>query len=274
MTKLDCVVISTATSTEKIQQNIDASRNLPLHFAHQLPEWREGRTVAVVGGGPSLKQTIHKLKEYDTIIACGSVHDYLVKNGIRPNYCVVVDPDPLVITYLQNIYHVDNKCKYLIASQCDPAVFEHLRYDNVYMWHAGGNDSLFKEGDYVVGGGCTVGTRAIVLAMNFGYYDIHLFGFDTCLDETDEHHAYKFQNEEIETIGDVMEIALDHASGKKFKVAGYMLGQLFDLKTILATSASKLKLTVHGGGLIAHLLEIAAKRQEELKNVNSSKPDG
>lgn len=266
MTKLDEVRISTATPTEQIQENVNISRARDITPVYELKEWREGKPIAIVGGGPSLKNTIKELKQFDTIIACGSVHDYLVENGVIPTYCVVVDPDPLVITYLQNIYHVDNKCKYLVASQCDSVVFEHLRYNDIYIWNAGGNDSLFQEGDIVIGGGCTVGTRAVVLAMSFGYKNIHLFGMDTCIDETDEHHAYKFQNEEIETIGDIMEIALDDACGKKFKVAGYMLGQLFDFKNILATCASRIQLTVHGGGLIAHLLEIAAKRQKELKN--------
>lgn len=274
LVKLDEVHISTATSSEQIKINIDKSRDLSIPAVFDMKEWREGKPVAVVGGGPSLKDTIEELKTFDTIIACGSVHDYLVENGVRPTYCVIVDPDPLVVTYLQNIYHIDNRCKYLVASQCDPSVFEYLKYNNIYIWHAGGNDSYFQPNEMVIGGGCTVGTRAIVLAMSFGYKNIHLFGMDTCLDETDEHHAYKFQNEEIETIGDIYEIALDNASGKKFKLAGYMLGQLFDLKNILATCASRLQLTVHGGGLIAHLFEIARKRQEELKNDHSNQPNG
>ena len=266
MTPVAGCVISTATPTEKIRENI--ANNLKPHMLQieHMSEFRENVPIAIVGGGPSLKGQLEKLKEFKTIIACGSVHDYLVENGIRPTYCAIVDPDPLVITYLKKALSPMNVTKYLVASQCDPSVFDYLRENFVYRWNAGGRDDLYTEGVPTIGGGCTIGTRALVIALCFGYTNIHLFGMDTCLDETDEHHAYKFQNEEIETIGDVQEIALDSASGKKFKVAGYMLGQLFDFKYILSSQAHRLNLTVHGGGLIAHLLELGKQKQEELKN--------
>lgn len=273
--KLAGVVYTTAMPSEKIAGNIRHNKAKDHPLAYCMPEWREGRAVAIVGGGPSLKSQVQNLKHYDVIFACGSVHDYLVENGIRPTYCVVVDPDPLVNSYMQKIYHSDNECKYLVSSQCDKKVFEHLANLPVYMWHSGGGDDIgFEVDDVVIGGGCTVGTRAMILAMCFGYKHTHLFGFDTCLDETDEHHAYKFNDAEIEKIGTIHEIALDGPEGKKFKVAEYMLGQLFDFQHILASVQNRLDVTVHGGGLIAHLFEIAKRKQKELEDGKLHQSDG
>lgn len=269
MEKIDAVVMQTATPTAKIVENIEINKRQGFSFIHELPEWI-GRSVAVVGGGPSLKGQLDKLKTYDVIFACGSVFDFLRNNGVCVDYCVVVDPDPLVVNYMRSAFEEDG-CKYLISSQCDPSVFRWAEQNNLhtFIWHAGGNgDVNFKPDDIVVGGGCTVGTRALIIAMCFGYKHIDLFGFDTCLDETDEHHAYKYDNPEVENLGPVLEIALDHESGKKFKIAEYMLGQLFDFKNILAQCGNTLELTVHGGGLIAELLRIGKEKQLALEKAN------
>lgn len=262
--ELNGVVMETATPTPIIQANIIASKSRDIVPIYDLPEWREGRAAAVVGGGPSLANNLDKLKEYDIIFACGSVHDYLVNNGIIPTYCVLVDPDPLVINYLKNIYHIDNKCKYLISSQCAPETFEHLKYNPAYVWHAGGNEELFRTGDIAVGGGCTVGTRAMVIAMCLGYNTLHLFGMDSCITEEGVHHAYDFDNPEVEKIGPIHEIALGGRDGRKFKVAEYMLGQIFDFKNLLGHCANRIRVEVHGGGALAYILELAKQKQLEL----------
>ncbi len=263
MRPISGVIISTATPTDKIVENIITSRSRDIVPVYNLPEWREGRAIAVVGGGPSLATQLHKLKEFDVILAAGSVHDYLVQNEIRPTYCIIVDPDPIVTSYLKNIYHVDNDCKYLVASQCDPSVFVHLQYNYIYQFHCAGNDELPYDGEPTVGGGCTVGTRAIVMATCMGYRKIHLFGMDTCIVD-DKHHAYDFENPEIETIGKIHEIAIGSENGRKFKVAEYMLGQLHDFQQILKSHANRLEITVHGEGLLAYVMELGHQKLREL----------
>lgn len=258
MRQVDGVHIETATPTPIIQENIIASKTRNISPINDLPEWREGTPIAIVGGGPSLKDNLEALRKYEYIIACGSVHDYLIANKITPNYCAIVDPDPVVNNYLQRR---NSFTRYLIASQCSPRTFDFLRSYNCNVWHAGGNDSLYKEGDLVIGGGCTIGTRSMVIAMAFGFRDLHLFGMDTCLSEDGRHHSYDF-TDESETIGKVHEIALNGPDGRKFKVAEYMFGQIFDFKNILQTCANRVKFTVHGGGVLAYMLEIAKKEYD------------
>ena len=111
-------------------------------------DWREGRAIALVGGGPSLLETLPELTKYYKIIACGSVHDYLLDNNIIPDYCLICDPDPLMSKYLTK-WHED--CIYLIASQCDKSVFELLIKGNghvaprCFIWNCGGEESFNQE---------------------------------------------------------------------------------------------------------------------------------
>ncbi len=266
MHKIDGVFIDTATPGDIIQDNIAAAKTRHIEPIYNLPEWREGTPVAIVGGGPSLSTQLDKLRQYPYIIACGSVHDYLLENKITPNWCVIVDPDPVVNRYLTKR---NNWTKYLVASQCSPATFDYLKDSNVYMWHAGGHSRNFVEGDIVLGGGCTVGTRAMIIAMCFGFKQLHLFGMDTCVIDEDNHHAYKFATEQ-ESIGKIHEIALGGPDGQKFKIADYMLGQIFDFKNILHTCANKLDITVHGGGTLAYIMEYGKKLALEKENGNGS----
>jgi hypothetical protein len=267
MQKLEGCVATTAKSIEEICRNIEINKDVHLEVSG-LPDWREQLPIAIVGGGPSLKDTIHKLKDYRYIMVCGSAHDYVIKAGYAPTYAIICDPDPLVINYMRE---TSPYTKYLIASQCDPIVFQHVKYDKNYVWHCGGDgidQKIFGEGKVVLGGGSTVGTRAMYMALAFGFSDQHLFGFDTCLSKDFKHHSYDFDDPEKETLGNIHEIALDGPNGKKFHVAGYMLAQLFDFQNLLKAHANRIKVTVHGEGLLKHLMDITERKLLEAKDDN------
>lgn len=255
---IDKCVIDTATPLEKIKSNIEESKIRIIPKLDCLEELRRDVPVAIVGGGPSLKDNLELLRTYKYIMACGSVHDYLVENGIIPTWCVICDPDPVVINYLQRW---NLSVKYLIASQCDRSVFEYLRPSNYYMWHAYGDKlgkEFFGENEILIPGGCTVGTRAMMMAFQFGFSTQHLFGFDTCLTNEYKHHAYDFSTAQ-ETVGDITEIKLD-PEGETFKVAGYMLAQFFDFRQILDAYAHRLDVTIHGEGLLKSFMNICRQK--------------
>lgn len=267
--KLEGCTVITAKPTEDILKNIQYNVNRPKREVSDLPEWRDNLPIAIVGGGPSLKDTIKNLADYKYVMVCGSAHDYVIRNSkCFINYVVVCDPDELVINYLQEKPSIDTK--YLIASQCDPKVFEHLKDERVHIWHSGGvnDNAVFGEGKLVLGGGCTVGTRAICMALGLGFSKLHLYGFDTCLSMDFKHHAYDFNDPEKETLGNITEIALDGPNGKKFHVAGYMLGQLFDFQKLIGMYAHRMEVTVFGDGLLKHLMDLTQKKLLEAQNGN------
>jgi hypothetical protein len=261
--KLDGVEATTAKSLEEIKANIMASSGYVIPEVTDSYIWRENIKVALVGGGPSLKDTIKDIGEDKLIVACGSSHDFLIENGITPYFCVLCDSDDIVLEYLTK--DSPNTC-YLIASQCSPKVFGWMA-DNkkhAYIWHAGGGKELdykiFGEDKAIIGGGCTVGTRALCLMIGMGYSNFHLYGFDSCLSKDFKHHAYEFKDETKETLGNISEIALGSEEGKKFYVSGYMLTQLFDFQKMLRYYADKIQVTIHGEGLLKHLMDLARQK--------------
>lgn len=270
MRKIDGVSVSTAASTEQIIGNILDARKRCLTPIYDCTDWREGMPIAIVGGGPSLLEQLDELRKFKYVMACGSVHDYLIEANIIPTWTVVCDPDPIMINYLRKIQY---GCKYLIASQCAPELFDYFDVEKgrIFVWNAAGDNfdaANFgsRERTILTGGGCTVGTRAMALAMQFGYWEHHLFGFDTCVKSESEHHAYPFDNPEVETLGELIDIQIDNLDGPSFKVAGYMLGQYYDFKNILAQNAAKLRVFIHGDGLLAHHMELAKQKALEYQN--------
>lgn len=270
--KIDGCKITTATSTEDILSNIAKARLLRLPELHTLNEWRDHMPIAVVGGGPSLKDNLELLKKYKYIMACGSVYDYLIANDIIPTWCVLCDPDPLVNTYLKS---KRQETIFLVASQCSQETFEYLKDNNTIIWHAFGTNvdtELFGSDTILIGGGCTVGTRAMVMSLGFGYYTQHLFGMDTCLSKNYDHHAYEFNDPDNETIGHIFEIKMGGKESPTFKVAGYMLGQLFDFQNLLKLHADTLRITVIGDSLLKYTMD-EAKRRSELNNLTLEPQD-
>lgn len=267
MQRIDGTNVTMATPYDQVVANIRAAEQRDLMQIHDLPDWREGMPIALVGGGPSLHETIGELRQYRSIMVCGSAHDHVLASGIVPRWCVVCDPDPVMANYLQRS-HPDTT--YLVASQCDSAVFEALYWRKVALWHCGGASSDNAEiwggrQTVVIGGGCTVLTRAIFIAISLGFHDIHLFGCDTCIQDG-RHHAYEFSTgEENEALGQPVPFRLGGPDGREFLMAPYMLGQLFDFKRTLAMLGDRARFTSHGDGALTQLLRLGREAAQQLK---------
>jgi len=254
-----------ASGDQLVNVRINMGKDYPRF--EKLPEFNKlkGNTkkIALVGGGPSLKNNLEELKTFKTIISCGSVHDYLMSVGIVPTYAANCDPDKISSYYFTK---PDSEIKYLISSNSHPSVFETLKDYQVVMWHCHSDEQkeeLIKleteKGNTYngVGGGCTVGLRSICLALSMGYSNIHFFGFDSCVadEEGKEHHAYGYASDEEEKIMDkkIHKIRLGHAEGpssKEYYVVGYQLAQLENFKDFYCAHRMYFKPTFHGGGAL------------------------
>lgn len=264
MRKLDGINVIPAAAPEVFAANIAASNLREMLDIHDLPEWREHMPIALVGGGPSLVDHLDELKRYELIMVCGSAHDFVVSQGVKPQWAVCCDPDPVAAVYYTNPV---KSCTYLIASACDPAVFDALDGYSVARWHSGGSDfspEIWGDGrKVIIGGGCTVGSRALMIAICFGFSNIHFFGFDGCV-QGDRHHAYNFANDDPFDIGSLVEVHLGSPEAPAYRMAGYMLGQFFDFDRIIGKFGSRLTLTVHGEGPLNDLVKYGeAKRNGE-----------
>lgn len=270
--RLAGVTTQTATPSEESMNNVRANIERPLSWFHQrFPIMEEknrvsGKRIALVGGGPSIKDTVDELKDFDITIACGSAHDWLQANMHRPpTFCAVCDPDPVTSNYLRA---PDQDTIYLVASQCNRTVFDALERYDVAMWHCwpvGIGDQDVREylqektpGWVAIGGGCTVGLRALTIAMMLGYTEIHFFGFDSCMGiAEDEHHAYPFTDTTKEFLGDIYNVKIgmgpSYPKPREYRVAGYQLAQADHYKQMLMAFGHLFKPVFHGPGLIADM---------------------
>lgn len=87
--------------TERWQRH--AIENLPLFrqtgwACPKLQDNEYGKTAIIIGSSPAVKSQVEKLKElqYDSdFVLCGlsSNLEWLLNNGIKPKYCIIVDAD-------------------------------------------------------------------------------------------------------------------------------------------------------------------------------------
>lgn len=249
-----------AMPIEEVGTNIIENLKLDLPEIEQLPEWKKdkgGEPFAIAGGGPSIRYTVETLRTFRTVCAAGSAHDWLRAHGVRPRYCLVIDPDPISANYLKN---PDPLCTYLIASCCHASVFKALEGYPVIRFHSAGHSAEWYAEEWlkagyapsdkkpIIGGGPTCGLRAVSIAALLGYRDLHFFGLDSNLDLNDEaHHAYDFVDPEKEELGEVVEFSLQPPpGGRTFRVAKYMLAQLWHFQDLINNYGCHFKITVHG----------------------------
>lgn len=230
------------------------------NMARDLP-WLSPRKphkgqMLLVGGGPSLKESLGKLRFHQSrggdIYALNGTHDWLIERGIIPNYHVMLDSRKDNVCFVQKPH---KRVKYLLGAQCHPDVFEALKGFDVTLWWSemDGVDELVKGIEdkpvCVIGGGATVGMKTMFMAYSLGYRKIHFFGFDSCYRE-EENHAYP---QALNANEQRIEI---EAGGKRFICAPWMAKQAKEFqeqaRQLLQLGVT---LTVHGDGLIPHIME-------------------
>lgn len=200
-------------------------------------------SIAVVGFGPSLKETWEKIKDYKFVMSCSGSHKFLIEHEIIPNWHVEVDPRAHKVDLI-GPPHKD--VEYLIASACHPKVFDHLEGYSVKLWHVfttGEGARILPPGEWAITGGCDVGLRALTIARFFGFTDLHIFGMDGSAPAGIGRHA----------------AAHPHGDKQKLKECPYKDQTFYTTEGMLAAAQQMwheldqmpdVKPTFHGDGLI------------------------
>jgi uncharacterized Rossmann fold enzyme len=243
---------------DEVGANVRASLARPHPRLHRFVADPACGPIALVGGGPSLKDTIGELRSFGgDVMACGTAHDWLVRNGVTPRYAIVGDHHPIIGMYLETVSPLTT---YFVATQCDTSVFDLLRGQRVFMWHCmhPGQDEAFGAAldGMTVDGGCTIGLRALSLAFMMGRTDIHFFGFDSCLGTSDAAYAFEeFENPTIDRDEVAINVRLgrDGPGDKVYRCLGWHVAQAQDFAQMLARAGGRLRPTFHGGGLLADM---------------------
>lgn len=168
-----------------------------------------GKTLIIVGGGPSLKDSFHDLslsissrRDKVCVMALNQSHDFLIKgerdpnhrkkwlrHPIVPEFALMLDPKPWCANYMTP----HPKPLYLFGTGLDDVVWEKFTlhpFARTYWWYpvydkAGADLDDFiaasKVRDFIfLAGGSTVGLRALNMAMMLGFGAVELWGFDSC----------------------------------------------------------------------------------------------
>ena len=247
---------STNTQQSVMVEQIKTNLNRKLPMLEEQPE--SDKPALLVGGGASLNDLSvqqhlqEKIAEGGVVFSLNATHDWLIEHDIIPDYHVMLDARP----ENKDFVHFPHKdVTYLVAAQCHPSVYEALSGHKIMQWvgwlpeYRENLTEEIKEKDFiVVGGGGTVGLRALSLAYIFGHRTIHCYGYDSC-HRDGQSHAYQQDLNERQANIDIV------CAGRKFLCSRSMAKQAQDFLPL----AEKLtdmgcEINVHGDGLISWIL--------------------
>ena len=240
-----------ANTVEDIDRNIEYALSRNFTPLQALIGTKSG-AVAIVGSGPSLKETWQELKRFKgDIMACNASSQFLLARGIVPTYMMCFDADPLMLEFITP--HPD--ITYLLASRCPQKAFELLEGCKIICWHAGGDEHLddilskHRRAEPMVSGGTAAVTRAMVLAEPMGYKEIHLWGADSSFHNGDTHIRQSTTKERM---------MLVTCGARQFWCSPWMALQAEDFRILVPPMRSRygIKFVVHGDGLIPHIARI------------------
>lgn len=256
--------LNTAPEVLLAQMEANIDRDTPLFVE---VEAHSGKAL-ICGGGPSLKDELPNLRRRidrgGHVFATNGTYDWLVERGIRPHFHVLLDARPDNIQFVKNPH---KNTVYLIASQCHPSIFEALEGYSVIQWvnwHPG-VEELCNRNDKpltIVCSGNTVGLQTMCLTSLWGYRSLHLYGFDSCY-RGEANHAYPQPLNDGEARLDIT--VKGDGSGKVFHCARWMAKQAMDFEAILPMLMQMgVNVTVHGDGLISHIISLRDTETERV----------
>ena len=239
------------------------ARNYPQVKQSELP--KEGR-ILLVASAPSVKGQLELIKkmqaEGSPIVAIKGAHDWLIDNGVIPDYALAIDPQEHRIAF-----HRPHKAvQYMIASQCHKSMFDNLDGYNVTLWHPyikKGQDR--PKNSMLIGGGTTSGLRAISLFYVLGWRNFELFGFDSCNDG----NVLRVNGDGLKDGDKLIEVRIDK-KGEPFFCNAAMALQAEHFQTYYEYLPDA-TFTGHGHGLIQAIINKRSQNVFELAAVIDKK---
>jgi hypothetical protein len=253
--------------TFAVRANTDVGyreNNVAINIKRKLPRFLQrtdlmqlrGEPIAIVGGGPSVKDYLPKIQEFKWIMAAGSCHDYLIENGIIPTFAVSTDSKEETNDYYRRL-NLDTQ--YLIASTSPPSLFDRLWLHEgleqqgckTWLWHFFEQvDPEHYQGEQACGWGCMVGVVCIQIALWLGFQEHHYFGYD-CSIERDHTHAYEVADWEKKHIRDgVTEAEVGDEKTRHLTTTAFIAQCTHFLGIYRSPDGNYLNGTVYGKGLL------------------------
>jgi SAM-dependent methyltransferase len=278
-------------NTEQEQIRANVRHNCAQGWTPCQPHEGNDFECMILGGGPSMAAFEDEIKKNRAdgvkLLTLNGAYNWAVRHGITPSAQIVVDARAFNARFVDPI--VDG-CKYLISSQCDPSVFEHLPKERTFIWHTTAEmiQDILQEAYplrwWSIPGGSTVLLRAIPLMRMLGYRKFILYGCDSCLQEYESpeykaevrqyrngklagqpaydlqyvHHAYEQKENDAEL---VLPVIVD-PGGRLFHCHTWMISQAHEFLDLIKYLGDEIELDVKGDGLLSHILQVGAAQAE------------
>lgn len=243
--------------------------NIEINSKRRLPWLKEAPAhdgvAVIVGGGPSLGNDIGAVRAHagvgHTIIALNNTAAFLRAHEVVPSYQLVIDPRPENVRFIDALtdtqYFPQAASRYILSSQCHPALFDALRGRDVTVLQPSieGIREHLPEGSVatLIGGGITAGLTALAAVYTLGFRQIHLYGYDSSDADDGEAHAYAQDENDPEKRR--IEVWCE---GRRFRSSFAMYAQAEKFESFARMLAdADATIYVHGDGLlptIAHAM--------------------
>jgi hypothetical protein len=181
-----------------------------------------------------------------------------LSKNLTPTSHILLDARPENIEFAQG---APKSTVVLLASQCHPSLFDALAdhpQDKLVLWHASIaavqeeilNEWFDEKPICLVGGGGTVGLRAMYLAHLSGFRRLHCYGMDSSY-AGDEHHAF------AQPLNDGEDLLTIMMAGKSYRCSAWMARQANEFNAHHEALAREgTRIVVHGKGLIPDMCRL------------------
>lgn len=190
--KVEFVHAVNVTSDDRIA-NIRANA----HWHKTLPTLRF-KSIAVCASGPSLADHLPDIRARQkagwSVAAMNGSHNFLIRNGITPDYMFMIDARPVNLPFLDE---ANDQTTYVISTQTHPEVLEALKGRKVLLWPVfhdtnglmACQKAMEANPGPVFSGSLNVAQSCLNALLALGYRTWHLFGCDGSM-RGDSKHAF------------------------------------------------------------------------------------
>ena len=266
---LDGVEMRGTINTPDAELLANIQHSIRLGYPQVKPQGVQRDRVCLVGGGPSLEDTFTELRDLyfagAKVVTVNGAYQWCLERNIRPSMQIVLD------ARAENARFVNPsvpQCRYLIASQCHPETWAQVKgRSDVWIWHAAAEDNeqvkpildaYYAKHWTGTPGGTTVIVRALVLLRIIGIVRMDLFGVDSCFLHG-QHHAYQQAENDVDKPHPVTLSAPGKPdTARVFQCTGWHVQQLICWLSTIRLHGDMFILNVHGDGMIAYAMKIAA----------------
>ncbi len=204
------------------------------------------RRIDIIANGPSAREST--FWDHETTLALNGAKGLFDGMGLAPTMWAACDAQPLVADFLAT---PNLGTLYFPATKCHPSVFRALRGYRVKTWNV--DDGSLPDGISGIPTASSITLMAIQLAPRLGYSDVHVWGWDCCVLDGQDHASGGSLNGEVRELqfrpdryGPILASFLT-TNGLAYEAqqAGLL---------IQALRWYGITVTVHGPGLVAHYL--------------------